>query len=296
MSVKEGYIANWRNYPKDEIKIRVARPSILAPSKVLLEDWKQRKITLDEYTVRFSEEVFSNIDAFTFLIKIRDLSSEKNVRLMSYEKEPLYHTPILKGMILMLTLYGEVTDNVMQKLDLIDNPLVLAKNTLHSKTVLGFYDCCYNSVYLIPKNLRMQDANFHKIVHVISHENLHKAIHPFLWELLKKARVLSKKLLDDYEAGEAERKEMNAVFRNLYLDVVSEICKDWNQSHERFLEMSQAVIVRYRSVSFYCLTEEESERYKKSMPWNKESKGIGRSSEEQAKIVADVVELEDLEM
>jgi len=29
--LKEEYIGNWKNYPKDEIKIRVARPTVFKP-------------------------------------------------------------------------------------------------------------------------------------------------------------------------------------------------------------------------------------------------------------------------
>jgi len=94
--------------------------------------------------------------------------------------------------------------------------------------------------------------------------------------------------IDDYEAGEAERKEMNAVFKKLYLDVVSEICKDWNQSHERFLELSQAAIVVYSARSYYCMSEEEAERYKRSTPWYKEER-------DEAKIEIDGLDLTELE-
>jgi len=39
----EGYIANWRNYPKDEVKVRVARPSVLVPSQELLSQFNHLK-------------------------------------------------------------------------------------------------------------------------------------------------------------------------------------------------------------------------------------------------------------
>jgi len=97
--------------------------------------------------------------------------------------------------------------------------------------------------------------------------------------------------IDDYEAGKAEEKEMNAVFKSLYLDVVSEICVDWKQSHKDFLKLSQAAIVMYRARSYYCMSEEEAERYKKSMPWYKEEKEEAKMEIEDA----DLVELEALE-
>lgn len=45
--LKEGYIGRWKRYPKDEVKIRVARPSVLAPSNELLKDFKEGRI--EEY-------------------------------------------------------------------------------------------------------------------------------------------------------------------------------------------------------------------------------------------------------
>jgi len=42
--LKEGYIAKWKKYPKDEVKIRFARPSVLAPSNELLKDFKEGRI------------------------------------------------------------------------------------------------------------------------------------------------------------------------------------------------------------------------------------------------------------
>jgi hypothetical protein len=75
--------------------------------------------------------------------------------------------------------------------------------------------------------------------------------------------------IDDYEVGRVEDKAMYKVFNDLYCDVVSEICVDWDQSHKKFQELSQAVTVIYRSRSFYCMSEKEIERYQKSTPWHK---------------------------
>jgi len=44
--LKEGYIGRWKKYPKNEVKVRVARPSVLAPSKELLKDFKEGKVIL----------------------------------------------------------------------------------------------------------------------------------------------------------------------------------------------------------------------------------------------------------
>lgn len=99
MVLKEGYIGNWKSYPKDEIKIRVARPSVLAPSKELLRDWKEGKISWAEYERRFRAEIMSNPKAMEKLRDIKRLAEKKDVRLMCYEKNPPCHRFILMEMI-----------------------------------------------------------------------------------------------------------------------------------------------------------------------------------------------------
>jgi len=64
----EGYIANWRNYPQDEVKVRVARPSVLAPSRELLSEFnrlkkrygRERAWKLSGYEERFKRENLSD--------------------------------------------------------------------------------------------------------------------------------------------------------------------------------------------------------------------------------------------
>lgn len=100
MALKEGYIAKWKEYPRDEIKIRVARPSVLAPSEELLRDWKEGRITWEEYERRFREEILSNPKAVEKLKEIKRLLDEgKDVRLMCYEKNPPCHRFILIELI-----------------------------------------------------------------------------------------------------------------------------------------------------------------------------------------------------
>ena len=97
--LKEGYIAKWKKYPKDEVKIRVARPSVLAPSKELLKDWKEGEIDWAEYERRFRAEVSNNPRAVAKLKEIKKLAEEKNVRLICYEKNPPCHRFILIDLI-----------------------------------------------------------------------------------------------------------------------------------------------------------------------------------------------------
>ncbi|GAI92848.1 unnamed protein product [marine sediment metagenome] len=51
--LKETYLANLKNVPDRAIKVRVARPAILSPSKELLKDWKDGKIDWGQYETRY---------------------------------------------------------------------------------------------------------------------------------------------------------------------------------------------------------------------------------------------------
>ena len=95
----EGYIALWNRYPKDELKVRVARPSHLSPSKELLHDWKEGLITWEEYENRFRKEILSTPEAMMKLKTIRIAARHSDVRLICYEKNPPCHRFILIDMI-----------------------------------------------------------------------------------------------------------------------------------------------------------------------------------------------------
>lgn len=96
----EGYIGRWTKYPKDEIKIRVARPSVLSPSKHLFKDIKDGEIDLDTYEIRFRKEIFDNPKALAKIDEIKTLlSNGKNVRLICYEKNPPCHRFLLIDII-----------------------------------------------------------------------------------------------------------------------------------------------------------------------------------------------------
>lgn len=99
MTLLEGYIAKWNKYPTDEVKIRVARPSPLSPSKNLLKDYKEGKITWPQYTTRFINEILSNPRALMKLDEIKELIKNQDVRLLCYEKNPPCHRFILLDMI-----------------------------------------------------------------------------------------------------------------------------------------------------------------------------------------------------
>jgi len=118
--LREGYIAKWNDYPEDEVKVRVARPSVLAPSKVLLAKFMATKKWFMEedsevhgneevarkyawlyvdYDKRFREEIKKNSWAMSKLWEIKKLLRVRNVRLICYEKNPPCHRFILMKMI-----------------------------------------------------------------------------------------------------------------------------------------------------------------------------------------------------
>ena len=99
--IKEGYLAKWNSYPKDEIKIAVTRTakSPLSPSWELLNDYKNGKIDWKQYTKRFKEEILANPEALEKLEEIRELAKTKTVRLICYEKNPPCHRFILLEML-----------------------------------------------------------------------------------------------------------------------------------------------------------------------------------------------------
>lgn len=97
--IKETYLANLKNIPKDAIRIRVARPSILAPSKLLLNDWKAGRITWEEYYRRYVNQIRNDHDALQMLEHIRRQARTRDVYLYCYEKKPPCHRFILLEML-----------------------------------------------------------------------------------------------------------------------------------------------------------------------------------------------------
>ena len=88
-----------KKYPDDEVKVRVARPSVLSPSKELLSDYKKGLIDWNGYDKIFRAEILANGKAMKKLKEIAKLSQEKDVRLICYEKNPPCHRFILINLI-----------------------------------------------------------------------------------------------------------------------------------------------------------------------------------------------------
>ena len=101
MALKESYIANWKNIPDDgtTYKVRVARPSILSPSKKLLDEYKQNRIDWAEYEKRFRKEILNNPKAMVELNHLKTISEFKDVYLICYEKKYPCHRFILIDMM-----------------------------------------------------------------------------------------------------------------------------------------------------------------------------------------------------
>ena len=89
----------WNKLPNDAIKIRVARPSVLSASKELLYDYKDGRINWQEFEVRFRKEILSNPAASAELKRLKELSREKDVYLICYEKNYPCHRFILIDLI-----------------------------------------------------------------------------------------------------------------------------------------------------------------------------------------------------
>lgn len=95
----ETYLANLKNIPKNAMRIRVARPSILAPSKKLLDDWKGSKIDWKQYEHRYRLEIASNNEAINMLFMIKGWAELRDVYIYCYEKNPPCHRFIIMEII-----------------------------------------------------------------------------------------------------------------------------------------------------------------------------------------------------
>lgn len=97
--IKESYISMWNKLPSDAIKVRVARPSVLSPSKELFYDYKEGRINWREFENRFRKEIISSPKAIAELKRLKELSQEKDVYLICYEKNYPCHRFILIDLI-----------------------------------------------------------------------------------------------------------------------------------------------------------------------------------------------------
>lgn len=104
--LRETYYNRYKGWgekpPSDAVVINITRDHghMLSPSYELLMDYKQKRITWEEYIVRFKEEM--NNDACKMLMKrIKTRASEVDVYLVCYcfNKEKRCHRFLLMDMI-----------------------------------------------------------------------------------------------------------------------------------------------------------------------------------------------------
>lgn len=99
MPFLEGCIARCKDYSKDEIKVRVTRPSVLAPKKDLFYSRKSKKIGWKEYKKRYKNQILKDPKAIAALVHLKNLAKDRNVRLICYEVNPPCHRFILLDII-----------------------------------------------------------------------------------------------------------------------------------------------------------------------------------------------------
>lgn len=132
--LREGYIAKWTTYPQDELRVRVARPSSLAPSKKLLGSFmRQKKLRIStglselearkaawsvtQYEQCFRDEIANSSEAQSQLQYIVSLLKKgKNIRLICYEKYPPCHRFILMDIIKRIQKEGRAI-KTLRKMD-----------------------------------------------------------------------------------------------------------------------------------------------------------------------------------
>lgn len=75
-------------------------PSILAPSKNLLFEWKEKEISWDEFEKRFEKEILSDSSKIELLHELKKDSEKRIVFLVCSEKNARYcHRSLLKKYI-----------------------------------------------------------------------------------------------------------------------------------------------------------------------------------------------------
>ena len=95
--IKESYLANLKNLPKDAVKMVVTRTarSPLSPSWGLLRGYKSGEISWTDFEASFRREIEERPEAQRMLDEIRRLGQHCNVYLICYEKNPPCHRFIL---------------------------------------------------------------------------------------------------------------------------------------------------------------------------------------------------------
>jgi uncharacterized protein YeaO (DUF488 family) len=98
--LKESYLANAKNLPKNAVKIVVTRSAghMLSPSKTLLFGYKSGKVKWDEYVKTFTREM-DNPACVAIMREIKKIAETRDVFLICFEKEYPCHRFLLLDMI-----------------------------------------------------------------------------------------------------------------------------------------------------------------------------------------------------
>jgi hypothetical protein len=107
MSLLETYLGNVENVKKmnlGAVIINVTRGagSVLGPSWDLLNDWRAKRITWDEYVQRFVKEMDNSL-ARDMMVSVGNLAKTKDVYLVCFERKGNCHRFLLVDMINRLT-------------------------------------------------------------------------------------------------------------------------------------------------------------------------------------------------
>lgn len=103
MSLLETYLGNVENVKKmnlGAVIINVTRGagSVLGPSWDLLNDWRAKRITWDEYVQRFVKEMDNSL-ARDMMVSVGNLAKTKDVYLVCFERKGNCHRFLLVDMI-----------------------------------------------------------------------------------------------------------------------------------------------------------------------------------------------------
>lgn len=98
--LKETYLSNLKNLPPGVRRVRVCRPSILAPSAELLALWKNGKLTWEGYVEQFRLELLARKGAYARMAEIAKSARDGDVYLYCYERDNTHcHRSILLEII-----------------------------------------------------------------------------------------------------------------------------------------------------------------------------------------------------
>ena len=98
--LKESYLSNLKNLSTEAIKLNVTRSSghLLSPSINLLMSYKDGRIDWELFSKRYKQEL-NKESCKTMMKKIKELSKEKDVYLLCFEKTGNCHRHILLDLI-----------------------------------------------------------------------------------------------------------------------------------------------------------------------------------------------------